>query len=506
MKISFFHTLYFKLAAGLTLILLIIGLSYTVFANYLLLQVNQSSHQLINKNLAENLVNDKKIVNNGKIDIKAMKDTFMQYMSINPSIEIYYLDLQGNILAYSAEPGKVKRNSVNLAPIKNRINNPNNTNNLGDDPRSHDIRKAFSATTIPNATKPEGYLYVVLQGEEITAALNSKTHNTIIYLSGIILAGSLVVGLLIGLYIFYKINIRIKNLQTNVAHFVANDFSSKKITNFESNNLLPKDEISELESNINNMATHIDKQWAALKQQDTLRREMVANISHDLRTPLASIQAYLETLSIKYNVLDNEERQKYIHTMSKQAKGLQKLIDGLFELAKLDAREHEPAMESFPLLELTYDVIAKFEHSAAKKEIILNINSETENPMVFADLGLIERVLDNLISNAIYYSKVNGYISVNIAAPEDGSLTVKISDTGQGIPLDQQALVFERFHQAHTPERTDGHAGLGLCIVKKIIELHKQSIWLESRPEHGAQFNFTLATTQVFRQKVISHY
>lgn len=131
-----------------------------------------------------------------------MKDTFMQYMSINPSIEIYYLDLQGNILAYSAEPGKVKRNSVNLAPIKNRINNPNNTNSLGDDPRSHDIRKAFSATTIPNTTKPEGYLYVVLQGEEITAALNSKTHNTIIYLSGIILAGSLVVGLLIGLYIF----------------------------------------------------------------------------------------------------------------------------------------------------------------------------------------------------------------------------------------------------------------------------------------------------------------
>lgn len=192
--------------------------------------------------------------------------------------------------------------------------------------------------------------------------------------------------------------------------------------------------------------------------------------------------------------------------MSKQAKGLQKLIDGLFELAKLDAREHEPAMESFPLLELTYDVISKFEHSAAKKEIILNINSETENPMVFADLALIERVLDNLISNAIYYSKVNGYISINIAAPEDGSLAVKISDTGQGIPLDQQALVFERFHQAHTPERTDGHAGLGLCIVKKIIELHKQSIWLESRPEHGAQFNFTLATTQVFRQKVISHY
>lgn len=166
----------------------------------------------------------------------------------------------------------------------------------------------------------------------------------------------------------------------------------------------------------------------------------------------------------------------------------------MFELAKLDAREREPEIEKFPLLELAFDVIAKFEIRAQQKKITLEINSDIDNPVVFADLGLIERVLDNLISNAIYYSHENSTIKITITSAKDNNLTVRVSDAGCGIPKDQQSLVFERFHQAHTPERTDGHAGLGLCIVKKIIELHHQHIWVESEPEQGAQFNFTLAT------------
>jgi len=492
MKTSFIHTLYFKLAAGLCIILLAVGLSYTIFASYMLQQINQSSLQLINHDLAENLVNDKKIVHDGKIDKNAMKETFMQYMTINPSIEIYYLDLQGKILAYSAEPGKVKRNAVNLNPISERMQHPERLNILGDDPRSHETKKSFSVTTIPNTQNPKGYLYVVLQGEEITNAINTQSQNAIIYLGGFVLGGSLLLGLLMGLYLFYRINIRIKKLQNNVAEFVDSDFSADLTSGFIEPELILPDEINELEKHIYRMTLHIQKQWSALKQQDNLRREMVANISHDLRTPLASIQGYLETLTLKYAQLSDGDRLKYLNTTAKQAKGLQKLIDGLFELAKLDAREHQPVMENFPLLELAYDVIAKFQLKADKKNITLKIISKTDNPIVYADLGLIERVLDNLINNAIYYSKKDGNISINITAPEDGSLTIKVIDTGQGIPLDQQALVFERFHQAHTPERTDGHAGLGLCIVKKIIELHRQTIWVESKPDQGAQFNFTL--------------
>lgn len=492
MNIIFVQTLYFKLAAGLTAILLVIGLSYTIFASYMLQQINQSSQQLINRDLAISLVNDKKIVHDGKIDKKAMKHTFMQYMSINPSIEIYYLDLQGNILSYSAEPGKVKRNSVNIQPILRHINNENQLVILGDDPRSHDAQKAFSVAAIPSIDNPQGYLYVVLQSEELTTELNRQSQNTIIYLGTVVVTGSLLLGLMIGLYLFYRINKRVRHLQITVTDFVDSDFSGDHALITTSSKILLTDEISQLEKYISHMARHIQQQWSALKQQDRLRREMLANISHDLRTPLASIQGYLETLNIKLNQLSDHEKRKYVNIITRQARGLQTLIDGLFELVKLDASEHQPDLQTFPLLELVYDVTAKFEIKAKQKNIQLNIQSESDNPMVHADIGLIERVLDNLIDNAIYYSYPDSTIKIKITAPEDGSLTVRVCDSGRGIDEDQLPLIFERFHQAHTPERSDGHAGLGLCIVKKIIELHQQQIWVESKPQQGAQFTFTL--------------
>jgi len=489
-----FHSLYFKLASGLALTLLVVGLSYTLFASYMVQQINQSSYQIINKGLAQKLVKDNKIVQNGRIDEKHMKDIFMQYMMINPSIEIYYLDLEGKILAYSAEPGKVKRTAVSLAPIQQLLGNRQATNIIGDDPRSPDVQKPFSVTAIPNTKYPKGYLYVMLQSEELTSALNRQSQQTIVYLGGIVIAGSLCLGLLLGLFVFYRINQRLKNLQHKVAEFVRNDFSSQRQPLFSARDLLRKDEISELERYIMDMTDHIQQQWSALKQQDSLRREMVANISHDLRTPLASLQGYLETLSIKYDDLPEAQKKEYIKTSVKQARGLQKLIDSLFELAKLDAREQQLQLETFPIMELLYDVLAKFELKARQKSVQLEVHSAVENPLVVADLGLIERVLDNLISNAIYYSHPQGNISIQIAAPQNGSLTVKIIDNGKGIAEDQQALVFERFHQAHTPERADGHAGLGLCIVKKIIELHQQKVWVKSQLDRGSEFNFTLAT------------
>ena len=492
MKHSFIHSLYFKLASGLALILLVVGLSYTLFANYMAQQINQSSYQIINRGLAQKLVKDNKIVQNGKIDEKHMKDIFMQYMMINPGIEIYYLDMQGNILAYSAEPGKVKRRSVSLAPILKLLKDKNAININGDDPRTPTLQKPFSVTAIPNAENPQGYLYVMLQSEELTSALNRQSQQAIIYSGGIVIAASLIIGLVLGLFLFYRINRRLKHLQKKVAEFVENDFSTHGKALFSGRELLFKDEISELERYIIDMTEHIQKQWSALKQQDSLRREMVANISHDLRTPLASLQGYLETLSIKYDALSDQQKKDYIATSVKQAQGLQKLIDSLFELAKLDAKQ-TLALEQFPIMELLYDVLAKFDLKARDKNIRLEVHSEVENPQVVADLGLIERVLDNLISNAIYYSHKDGAITVQIAAPMDGSLTIKVIDSGQGIAEDQKALVFERFHQAHSPQREDGHAGLGLCIVKKIIELHQQKVWVESQLNKGSAFNFTLA-------------
>lgn len=487
------NSLYAKLAITLAASLLLVGLLYTVFVIFMAEKLTQSTQQSLNHDLATQLVSDNKIVHGGSIDEKAMKATFMQYMTINPSIEIYYLDLAGNILSYSADPGKVKRASVNLTPIKEFINGTGIYPLLGDDPRDHDRLKSFSATPIPDKENPQGYLYVVLQGEEFAAAYEQQTQNTLLTLSIMVLSGSLLLGLLIGLFVFNRLTLRLKRLQDKVKQFAADDFHSPEIFQHRLDSQQPGDEIAQLEHHIANMGQHITQQWEALKQQDKLRRDMVANISHDLRTPLAALQGYLETLSLKDETLSKTDKNKYLSITIKQTQRLQKLIDDLFELAKLEAREHTPEFEEFSIMELIYDVANKLAMQASNKNIEIEVDNHNDNPMVIADIGLIERVLDNLLSNAIHYSIENEKIIIRLDLSEHNLIHVLISDTGPGINDQQQKLIFERFHQAHSPERSSGHAGLGLAIVKKIIELHKQNISVESLPGKGSVFDFTLS-------------
>lgn len=488
------NSLYAKLAISLAASLLLVGMFYTVFVILMAEKLTQSTQQNLNHDLAAQLVADKQIVHDGRIDEKAMKDTFMQYMAINPSIEIYYLDLSGKIISYSAEPGKVKRESVNLLPIKEFINGNKIYPLLGDDPRAHDRQKPFSVTPIPNNNNHEGYLYVVLQGEEFATAYEKQTQNTLLTLSTMVLAGSLLLGLLIGLFVFNRLTLRLKRLQEKVKQFADDDFQNPDIFYQTASSKQSGDEIAQLQQHISSMGQHITQQWKALKQQDKLRRDMVANISHDLRTPLAALQGYLETIILKADVIDKDNRDRYLSIAIKQTQRLQKLIDNLFELAKLDAREHVPEFEQFSIMELIYDIVNKFSMQAEEKNIDIKIDKHNENPIVLADIGLIERVLDNLLHNAIHYTPDNGKITIRLMVTEDHLIRVLVCDTGPGIKDQQQPLIFERFHQAHSPERSSGHAGLGLAIVKKIIELHKQTIWVESQPGKGSVFNFTLAS------------
>ena len=486
------RTLYAKLAIGLVLILLCVGLIYTVSITLLSRQLQQTAAQELNRDLAKNLVDDKRIVRDGRIDIDAMKHTFMDYMSINPSIEIYYLDLTGKILSFSAEPGRVKRNSVSLGPIQKFLNGDGMFLPLGDDPRSHDRQKAFSVTPLPDAKAPTGYLYVVLQGEEFIKAQQAHSLQYLLSLATPGLIGSLLLGFLIGLYIFRRLTLRLRALQEKVTAFTASDYQQPQEF-LHNNGKKDGDEITELENHFNQMGQHIVEQWAALKQQDQLRREMIASISHDLRTPLASAQGYLETIALKSDTLSDDDKKQYLNIAIKQTRRLQTLIDQLFELVKLEARDAEISFENFSILELVYDIVNKFALKAKEKNIRLLVDEHAQDARVIADIGLIERVLDNLIDNALQYSPENHKIWLEVAVDQNQKICVSVNDEGKGISSKEKKLIFERFHRADNPQRTSsGHAGLGLAIVKKIIELHNQKVWVESEPGKGSRFSFTL--------------
>jgi two-component system OmpR family sensor kinase len=252
------------------------------------------------------------------------------------------------------------------------------------------------------------------------------------------------------------------------------------------------DEVHRLASTFEEMADRMVLQVQKLKEVDLLRRELVANVSHDLRTPLASLQGYLDTLLLKEGVLTREEQRRFLEIASKHSMRLGRLVAELFELAKLDAQVTPLRLEPFSIAELVQDVVQKYQLRAQQGGIALTAATDPEQlPLVSGDIALIERVLENLIDNAIRHTPAGGAITIALT-PEGERVRVQVSDTGVGISEEHLPHIFDRFYRAEQPVRGDG-AGLGLAIAKRILELHGTLLEAESRVDEGTTFVFSVA-------------
>jgi signal transduction histidine kinase len=222
-----------------------------------------------------------------------------------------------------------------------------------------------------------------------------------------------------------------------------------------------------------------------------MRRELVANISHDLRTPLASLQGYLETLHLKRDQLAPEEQRSYLATALKQTEQLSGLVSRLFDLAKLDSGQISAALEPCALGDLIQDVVQEFELTASNTDIDLQAQIRPDLPLVLADIGLMERVLRNLLENALRYTEAGGTVTVT-AAPAGSGALVEIADSGIGIPREELPRIFDRFYRVEKSRGlAAGSAGLGLAIAKRILDLHGSDITVTSEPGKTI-FRFTL--------------
>jgi PAS domain S-box-containing protein len=223
-----------------------------------------------------------------------------------------------------------------------------------------------------------------------------------------------------------------------------------------------------------------------------LRRDLIANVSHDLRTPLAALHGYLETLLVKGQSLSPEQQKIYLETAVRQSEHLGTLIAELFELVKLDFKGFEIQPETVQLGELAQDVLQKFRLLAEEKRIALKAEIGPGLPSVQADIGLMERVLENLIDNALRHTPAGGMVSVAVV-PHGGRVRVRVADTGSGIPPAEIPHIFERFYRVDKSRTSrTGGAGLGLAIVKRIMDLHAARVEVESTPLEGAAFSFAL--------------
>lgn len=484
------RSLYAKLSLVLILLLASIGIIYTVVSvsatRHYLEEVNQN----LNRNLAKNLVADRNLVAEGRIDEKALKEMFHEFMVINPSIEIYLLDLEGRILSYSADPRRVKRKSVSLGPVYDFLGGEAMFPILGDDPRSHERRKAFSVTPVPSASDPQGYLYVVLRGEEFDTvdALLGSSH--FYRLGAFAVAGGLSFGLFVGLLVFFLLTRRLRRLAGAIDRFRRSGFTDHAHY-APRRGTVKGDEIDQIGESFDQMAERIVEQIDALKQENELRREMAANISHDLRTPLSSLHGYLETLQMKAGELSDEEQKQYLDTALRQSERLRRLVSELFELAKLDAPGLTPEREPFSAPDLVQDVAQKFRLRAEQGDVKIRVDRRETVPLVSGDVALVERVLENLLDNALRNTPRGGSVSIPIHRL-NGQVEIAVTDTGKGIPRDALERIFDRFYQVQNEHRGSGHSGLGLSIAKRIVELHQSELIVDSELDHGTTFSFRL--------------
>jgi len=495
----FFKTLYSKLA----LVLFI----FTVFSGGIFLYVvrlsaehyHQEVTQKLNLTLANNIAKEALLLESDRINHPALDNIFHMLMVINPNIEVYLLDNKGKILAYSAKKEKIERDFVDLGPVRTLINSQDGKIQFplyADDPRDLKRKKIFSAAPVSAKGLNVGYLYVILGGEEFDNIVGMLRGSYSIRTSIIGLMASLLIAFIAGLLTFGLFTRRLKNLSEIIRNYTISKFTASANTRYP-NNRSPRDEIDQLGIHFNEMADHIDQQWKGLKRSDEARREMVANVSHDLRTPLATLNGYLETLLIKKDKLSESEKTEYIETALRQSGQLGSLIEELFELARLDSYEKLMNTAPFSMGELIQDVLQKFKLPAMEKEIRLQADFLDQMPLVVGDIGMIQRVLENLIGNAMRHTPRGGRIETSLgeeSSPiQEKRVVVKIWDNGSGINPGDLPHIFDRFYRQQKSRQEGGkHAGLGLAIVKRILELHGGQVTAESSMERGTIFTFDL--------------
>jgi signal transduction histidine kinase len=252
------------------------------------------------------------------------------------------------------------------------------------------------------------------------------------------------------------------------------------------------DEIDRLDALFRDLAARIEAQMAQLQSVDAARREMLANLSHDLRTPITTLLAHLETLQMDEPPLGEQERREYVAVAMHQSKRVARLVEQLLEAAKLDAGQIAANPESFPVGELLQDVIQKFSLAARERGVELTLQVAPAQLRVFGDIALLERVFDNLIDNALRHTPQGGRVTVS-ASPNGASVRLAVADSGSGMTPEEAARVFDRFYRGDLGRSTaSGQAGLGLAIVRSILELHATTISIDTRPNRGATFRFDL--------------
>jgi two-component system phosphate regulon sensor histidine kinase PhoR len=281
---------------------------------------------------------------------------------------------------------------------------------------------------------------------------------------------------------------RIKKLYDEVSLLDATSLKNKTVTT----------DVSTLTNDIRNFAKEKKIEIESLNVREEYRREFLGNISHELKTPLFTVQGYLETLIEGGAIKDKALRVKYIARASKGVERLINIVQDLDMISKFEVGDLNIDIDGFDIIAEIQNVFDLLEMKADAKNIILMFDEKYVSPIiVYADKDKIQQVLTNLVMNSIKYGKENGTTEIAVEKISKTKILVRIYDNGQGIEQQHLPRIFERFYRVNkSGSREEGGSGLGLAIVKHIIEAHNEKIFVQSTHQIGSEFSFTLKTSK----------
>ncbi len=256
--------------------------------------------------------------------------------------------------------------------------------------------------------------------------------------------------------------------------------------------------LQRINKEITSYATNKQKEIDDLRSMEQFRKEFIANVSHELKTPIFAAQGFVHTL-LDGAVKDRAVRKKFLKKAAKSLDGLDLLVQDLMVLSQIESGDIRMNYEYFDLRKLMDDIMDQFEEKAERKEIKLDWSyvGDEKEIMVFADWQRIRQVVNNLISNALNYTNEGGDVFIKVKKLDNDFIEISVRDNGIGIPKNDIDRIFERFYRVDkSRSRAKGGTGLGLAIVKHVLEGHNTTITVNSTPGIGTEFNFRLPVNE----------
>lgn len=387
---------------------------------------------------------------------------------------VWYFDSQGKLLVAS-NPGDCNRLPNHLEEINGNINPKEAFTQTGDFYHIFDNTMISIGLPVYTGTEQNGYLLLHTSMTELDNLQNDMLN--IMYMPFLVML--LVVGLVLA-YLSGTVIRPIAKLNAAAREYAKGNFEVKT-------GVRRKDEIGELSDSLEYMASELSK-------LDEYRKNFIANISHDFRSPLTSIKGYLEAMLD--GTIPAEKYDRYLNIVLTEAGRLSKLTEGLLELNDFDTYGPILKKQNFDVIDMIREVRNTVEGVCEEKQIDIRLHCPAENTMVYADKMKIGQVIYNLVDNAIKFSRAGGQIFITVSEKND-KLFVSVKDTGPGIEKDKQNKVWDRFYKSDESRGKDKQGtGLGLSITKEIMKAHGEHINLISTEGVGSEFVFSLPKPQ----------